>query len=865
MVADASVVADGGGNFHVATSAFTYDQPGNYVAGITVHDNTTGTDLFDFSDIAVSSVAATGAAVSMIAQGAAPVEVATFTVPDPSRVADDFAAQVTWGDKSVETDSQVTLGADIPPGVDPNDTFGGGRVFSPATIARDASGVFHVYAGHPYGAVGTYDVTVVLDDKKGAQASLGANAPPIRLSTTATATVAPAARLFSPGPTTDTNLTPFAAVAADFNRDGRSDLVMNYGDSFAVQVFLGAPGGGFEPAVTLPVQSGSRALAVGDFNGDGIPDIAIDDAGFRRLDVFLGVGDGTFRSPLASPVQAYPSRLAVADFDGDGKVDLAMLETAATTADIVILRGRGDGTFAPLAATYAASPGTQTLAAGDIDGDGRPDLAVGNLSSSSVSVLRNAGDGAFVARPDVGVGYAPGTVALADFDGDGKADLVVGNIDNSGTISLARGRGDGTFGAATTYSAGAGTFFSQLAVADLNGDGRADVAVPGGGSIAVLFGQDDGTLSAPVSYAASAGAKVVVSADLDGIGTPDLIAGGDRTIATLSNASPPRPNAPPAVAPIADRALVGGQGLAVVASATDPDKGQHLTYSLGAGSPAGAAIDPSTGRITWTAPVVPGSYTFSVHAIDDGTPAFDGSTAFTVTVTKPPPALAPIADRVAVAGRAVVLTATATDADPTARLVFSLEPGAPAEASIDARTGLFVWALPLAFRPTTISVRVADASDLTLFTTRTFVVRPIATPGDFDGDGRADLYVVRPGDDRWLIRPSSGSLRVDQMGDPAAGDLPVTADFDGDGRSDLAVVRPGTDQWFIRLSSGGFRIDQMGDPGTRDVPVAADFDGDGKSDDSLAEQSAPARDCGQWLMNGSPRAGLPRRPGRLQH
>src|SRR5205823_13039200 len=145
----------------------------------------------------------------------------------------------------------------------------------------------------------------------------------------------------------------------------------------------------------------------------------------------------------------------------------------------------------------------ESVAVGDINRDGVPDLAVANSGSSDVSVLLGNGDGTFqAARAFAVAGTTAAAVAVADLDGDGRPDLAVAH---AGVVSVLLGNGDGTFQAARAFAT-AGTSPHSITVADLNGDGRPDLAVanvwsleaPGQipGNVAVLLGDGDGTFEA---------------------------------------------------------------------------------------------------------------------------------------------------------------------------------------------------------------------------------------------------------------------------------------------------------------------------------------------------------------------------------
>jgi hypothetical protein len=93
----------------------------------------------------------------------------------------------------------------------------------------------------------------------------------------------------------------------------------------------------------------------------------------------------------------------------------------------------------------------------------------------------------------------------------------------------------------------------------------------------------------------------------------------------------------------------------------------------------------------------------------------------------------------------------------------------------------------------------------------------VAAPGDYDGDGKADLTVYRPNLGLWIVRYHTGSTFVTYMGDPNHGDIAAPADFDNDGLADFTVFRPGVALWISRKSSGGMLVTNMGDPAAKDV------------------------------------------------
>jgi hypothetical protein len=148
---------------------------------------------------------------------------------------------------------------------------------------------------------------------------------------------------------------------------------------------------------------------------------------------------------------------------------------------VSVLLGNGNGTFQP-AVNYAVSY-PRSVAVGDFNGDGKPDLAVANAGSNSVSVLLGNGDGTFQAAVTYAAGNYPRSVAVGDFNGDGKQDLAVATVYG---VRVLLGNGNGTFQTTNaSYIAGSGEVFA--AVGDFNGDGHPDLAVANGLGVSILL------------------------------------------------------------------------------------------------------------------------------------------------------------------------------------------------------------------------------------------------------------------------------------------------------------------------------------------------------------------------------------------
>ena len=331
-------------------------------------------------------------------------------------------------------------------------------------------------------------------------------------------------------------------AVADLNDDGKADVVGVFGNSMVV--YLSNGDGTFKTEVPYSLGTGSagsaEVVSSADFNRDGKMDVALGTAGNTgagEVVVFLGNGDGTFQAAQTSVGILFPINAAVGDFNGDGQPDLILDgPTLCTTSDcgVFFLAGNGDGTFQAPALSIANLTGT--LAAADLNGDGKLDLVL-EVGGIAVQSYLGNGDGAFSNPKNYLLLQAFGNpppsnsgVAVADFNHDGKPDVAVGG-------ELLIGNGDGTFrgvqaAAISNNPTVSSPYFSFAALGKF--DKRQ--SVPGvavatsnfAGSVysfsVDIFANDGkGGLSLPHSYPLDAPAVQVVTGDFNGDGNPDVL------------------------------------------------------------------------------------------------------------------------------------------------------------------------------------------------------------------------------------------------------------------------------------------------------------------------------------------------------
>ncbi len=333
--------------------------------------------------------------------------------------------------------------------------------------------------------------------------------------------------------------TPRAVATADLDADGDKDVVLTQsgGGPGQVQVYLGDGMGGLVAGGVQPAGTDTGALVIADFTSDGKPDVVVASAGTNQVIRFTGDGLGGLGMGALAFVGAAPRALVAVDLNIDGKLDVAVANSGSN--DVRILFGDGDGTFV-VGPLLAVGTSPQGIAAADLDGNGRPDLVTADNGSSQVSVILDNGAGGFLPALPYGVGTNPTAVTLLHLEGDPKPDIAVTTSSTMGaqTLTILRNTGTGSFVLSGDHPVRQSP--QAITPIDADTDGLLDLAVPcrSADAVVILIHRPPGP---PVLLAAPRSAvrdkpRAGVTVDLDGDGDLDLAVAnsGDNSVSLMN-------------------------------------------------------------------------------------------------------------------------------------------------------------------------------------------------------------------------------------------------------------------------------------------------------------------------------------------
>jgi hypothetical protein len=340
---------------------------------------------------------------------------------------------------------------------------------------------------------------------------------------------------------------PFMLAVGDLDGDGRTDAVAASTDSSFFTLLRNTSAAGtiaFAPGIKLRAGEIPNNAFLGDIDGDGKLDLAHAAISANAVSIFRNTstpGNLSFAAKLDSPVGANPRRIAIQDYDGDGKPDLAV--TNLDNNAVSVLRNTssvGNISFESKI-DFATGNWPHFILAGDVDGDGKSDLIVMNYDGNSFSILLNtstSGSLSFGAKVDFGTGARPYIAGLGDLDGDGRLDLAVPNM-NGNSVSVHRNTSSvGSISFAPSVDLNVGNTPRRVAMGDIDGDGKPDLAVSidGGNSVSIFKNVSTSGIvqfDARIDLPAGSNPLDVSISDIDGDTQPDLVV-SNRTGSSVS-------------------------------------------------------------------------------------------------------------------------------------------------------------------------------------------------------------------------------------------------------------------------------------------------------------------------------------------
>ena len=535
----------------------------------------------------------------------------------------------------------------------------------------------------------------------------------------------------------------------------------------------------FKVAPTIHVEAGVFGLAIADFNTDGHLDVVVaPNNSSNEVTLLLGRGGtGRFGPPTSFPAGGLPRRMAAGDFNGDGKPDLAVSIDDIPNSflgNLSILLNDGTGKFsAPILISLPGDP-VQPVTA-DVNNDGKLDIATalsdGTIDGKLAILLGNgAGSFAQAANSPIATQSSTALPVIGDFNEDGKRDLATpGRL---GGVDLRLGDGTGAFGPIVNISTGSGSV--SLVQGDFNNDGHLDLL----SGNRMILGTGTGTFGAPIVVPIPSNNSIALAGDVNNDSNVDVVSGGTAGLTIM---------------------LGNGTGNLV----------QGNSYmsgftTFGAQSAFAALGDfNEDGKVDLVAVQHSG-----IGILDgDGTGAFNDAPSYHTTIASP---------------RDLVVADFNNDGKQDFAAVSSPAGSPPGVAGIEVGLG------DGAGNFTTKSVTNFSLSFLT----------PI-TAADFNNDGKLDLAVVRPSDGRLyvLMNDGTGGFPVDGLSLPSSfAGIQVSTikagDFNNDSKVDLIVMTGGPIGVLLGDGNGGFSVQNgpsLFGTGAFDLDIG-DFNADGKSD-----------------------------------
>ncbi|GAB3712385.1 hypothetical protein GCM10027592_50790 [Spirosoma flavus] len=310
----------------------------------------------------------------------------------------------------------------------------------------------------------------------------------------------------------------FSALA-DLNGDSRLDIVSIDFSTHTANVLLGNGSGGFGAATSVTLNGSSASAALGDVTGDGRVDIVTANSDAQGISVSAGNGTGGFGAPVTTTFNVPAPLIGLGKIDNNTSMDVVISSSSSN----YVLRGlnNGTGTFTFTGGAYTVGDGPVNPVLADVNGDNFNDLLSANTNSANLTVRLNNGSGGFNTGTNYEVNNNPYFLTVVDINGDTYPDAVMAMRD-AGNVTVKLGNSIGGFSESQIYATTqGGSAPPMVATPDLTGDGKFDLVTPNGNGVnlGVLLNNGYGSF---LSYNTVNSVNGIAVGDLNGDRRPDI-------------------------------------------------------------------------------------------------------------------------------------------------------------------------------------------------------------------------------------------------------------------------------------------------------------------------------------------------------
>ncbi|QEK52483.1 T9SS type B sorting domain-containing protein [Pedobacter aquae] len=690
---------------------------------------------------------------------------------------------------------------------------------------------------------------------------------------------------FSPRQDFSAGSATYSIANGDLDGDGKLDMaVVNYGaNSLSVFHNTSSSGsitsGSFATKVDFTTGNFPIAVSITDVDGDGKLDIVVANYGGHSVSVFRNtsttgsITTSSFAAKVDFATGLQPTSVAVGDFNRDGKPDIATANPGHNTFSVLQnTAASGSITTSSFAAKVdfaiglGASP--QLITVGDIDGDGKLDIATANASINTVSVFQNIhvsgniSSSSFATKVDFNTELGPWAVSITDVDLDGKPELIVANRNNNSLSVFQNTHSTGnisssSFATKVDFATGVGNGPYALAIGDIDGDGKPDIAAMNANSSTVSIFRNTSSVGSISTSSLATGVNVNVGstplsvsiADLDGDGKPDIATANSQSngVSVLRNTEIP-PSITNVTSTKADGSYYLGENIPITITfneAVDVTGTPQLTLETGATDRIiNYASGTGTNTLTFNYTVQNGDISADLDYISSSALALNDGTIKSVTTTVDAILMLPTTGAAGSLGANKNLVILIPSPTITSFTPLSAKPG---DVVTITGTGFNTTAANniVYFGATKATVTAATATSLTVTvpTGATYAPTSVLNTG-------SNLLAQSPSSFNPIYSPSKLTFTnsdFEPKVDFATGNRPqalTTGDFDGDGYPDVAVINNADNTVSIFRNTGNGtsisfanKIDFV--TGTTPVSVqSGDFDGDGKLDLAIVNSSS---------------------------